>query len=252
MTNVESTDGEVSMLQGSFQAVLEVRSAEEFRGEVIRFAQHMGFRTVSASTAIERAAGEFDFVTIDNTPENFRERFEAADRRVKDPVMQHCKISGRPIIWDQSTYVQVGLGEHWEEQASFGYREGIAMALHLAGGHHFFLGVDSDGPLTRDNERLTRVVADLQLFTVYAQEAASRVIEIPRRESPEPPLRPLTAREVDALRWTFEGKTAWEVGKILGITERTAVFHVNNAMHKLGCISKHQAAIRADRLGLLS
>ena len=47
----------------------------------------------------------------------------------------------------------------------------------------------------------------------------------------------------------MEGKTAWEVGAILGITERTAVLHVNNAMHKLGCANKHQAVLKALRLG---
>ena len=36
------------------------------------------------------------------------------------------------------------------------------------------------------------------------------------------------------------------------ITERTAVLHVNNAMHKLDCTSKHQAVLRALRLGLIS
>jgi DNA-binding CsgD family transcriptional regulator len=61
----------------------------------------------------------------------------------------------------------------------------------------------------------------------------------------------LTARELEALRWTMDGKTAWEVGAILGISERTAVLHVNNAMHKLGCSSKHQAVIKALRLGLI-
>ena len=65
-----------------------------------------------------------------------------------------------------------------------------------------------------------------------------------------PPL--LTPRELEALRWTMEGKTAWEVGAILGISERTAVLHVNNAMHKLGCASKHQAVLKALRLGLIS
>jgi DNA-binding CsgD family transcriptional regulator len=61
----------------------------------------------------------------------------------------------------------------------------------------------------------------------------------------------LTPRELEALRWTMEGKTAWEVGAILGISERTAVLHVNNAMHKLGCTSKHQAVLKALRLGLI-
>ena len=37
----------------------------------------------------------------------------------------------------------------------------------------------------------------------------------------------------------------------LGISERTAVLHVNNAMHKLGCINKHQAVLKALRLGLI-
>ena len=91
-------------------------------------------------------------------------------------------------------------------------------------------------------------MADLQLFAVYAQEAAQRVL------SPAAPVgRPkLTPRELEALRWTMEGKTAWELGAILGISERTAVLHVNNAMHKLGCASKHQAVLKALRLGLLN
>jgi DNA-binding CsgD family transcriptional regulator len=49
----------------------------------------------------------------------------------------------------------------------------------------------------------------------------------------------------------MEGKTAWEVGNILGITERTAVLHANNATHKLGSANKHQAVLKALRLGLI-
>jgi DNA-binding NarL/FixJ family response regulator len=41
------------------------------------------------------------------------------------------------------------------------------------------------------------------------------------------------------------------VGAVLGITERTAVLHVSNAMHKLGCYNKHQAVLKALRLGLI-
>lgn len=61
----------------------------------------------------------------------------------------------------------------------------------------------------------------------------------------------LTPREQDALRWTLAGKTAWEVGGILGISERTAVLHLNNAMHKLACTNKFQAAVHAQARGLI-
>jgi DNA-binding CsgD family transcriptional regulator len=236
------------MLQVSFQAILEVKTREEFRGEIVRFAHHLGFSTVAAAAIYDFPESPSEFVTVDNTPAAYREKFESLESGARDPVMQHCKLTGRPIIWDQSTYVKAGAADNWEEQAEFGYRSGIAMALHMPEGRHFMFGVELDGSLTKDAERLNRTVADLQLYAVYAQEVASRILLPTMRNAGAPKLTP---REVDALRWTFEGKTAWEVGRILGITERTAVFHVNNAMHKLGCISKHQAAIRANRLGLL-
>ncbi|XVJ71649.1 MAG: LuxR family transcriptional regulator [Rhizobacter sp.] len=236
------------MLQDRYQTVLEVQNREEFRAEVIRFAQHLGFTTVAAASIYDQPDGQSEFVVVDNMPAAYLEKFEAQGSGMRDPVMQHCKRSGRPIIWDQATYVAAGAASKWEEQAAFGYQSGIAMALHLPEGRHFMFGVDMDGRLPGDSARLSRTVADLQLFAVYAQEAASRIL-MPTPASADVP--ELTKREVEALRWTLEGKTAWEVGKILSIAERTAVFHVNNAMHKLGCVSKHQAAVRADRLGLL-
>ena len=162
--------------------------------------------------------------------------------------MQHCKRQTVPIIWDQATYVEKGAGDLWEQQAGYGYRTGIAMALHMPEGRHFMLGVDRDQALPDDREELQRIVADLQLFAVHAQDAAIRLL-LPSTMQPERPN--LTPRETEALHWTMEGKTAWEVGAVLGITERTAVLHVNNAMHKLGCVNKHQAVLKALRLGLI-
>jgi DNA-binding CsgD family transcriptional regulator len=72
---------------------------------------------------------------------------------------------------------------------------------------------------------------------------------LPAEMQPERPA--LTPRELECLRWTMAGKTAWEVGAVLGISERTAVLHINNAMHKLACVNKHQAVLKALRLGLI-
>ena len=141
-----------------------------------------------------------------------------------------------------------GAADLWEQQASFGYCTGIAMALHLPEGKHFQLGVDRDQPLPERPDELQRLVADLQLFAVHAQEAALRLL-VPQVSQPERPA--LTPRELEALRWTMEGKTAWEVGTILGISERTAVLHLQNAMHKLEATNKHQAVLKALRLGLI-
>jgi DNA-binding CsgD family transcriptional regulator len=236
------------MLQDGYLSVLESKNRDEFLGQVVRFAKRLGFETVSATTVIDHFLGESEFITVDNTPANYRDVFEDMDLGRHDPVMQHCKRQSVPIIWNRDTYIDVGQADQWDEQARFGYRTGIAMALHLPQGRHFFLGVDRDQSLPSDRSELTRLVADLQLFAVHAQEAALRLMT-PASQDPEAPN--LTPREIESLRWTMDGKTAWEVGNILGISERTAVLHVNNAMHKLGCVNKHQAVLKALRLGMI-
>lgn len=236
------------MLPGGYTAVLQARDREEFRVEVVRFTQRLGFETVSAITIIDRGLGHSDFINIDNTPDSYSQGYSNTTLQRRDPVMQHCKRNSVPIMWNQGTYVGQGAGELWEEQASFGYHAGIAMALHLPEGLHFQLGVDRDQALPADPGELQRLVADLQLFAVHAQDSAMRLL-VPQLQQPERP--GLTPRELESLRWTLEGKTAWEVGAVLGISERTVVFHVNNAMHKLGCVNKQQAALKALRLGLI-
>ena len=236
------------MLQGGYSSVLQARDRNEFRDEVVRFGRALGFETVSAIAVVDHGIGRSDFVTVDNTPKEWAGAFNDPRGMQRDPVMQHCKRQSLPIIWDQGTYTSQGQGELWEEQARYGYHTGIAMALHLPEGKHFMLGVDRDRPLPSDRHELTRVVADLQLFAVHALDAAMRVL-LPVATAADAPA--LTPRELEALRWTMDGKTAWEVGSILGITERTAVLHLNNAMRKLGSVNKHQAVLKALRLGLI-
>jgi len=214
----------------------------------LRFAQQLGFDTVAAITVVDHGVGGSQFISVDNTPPDFTNTFSDAVLMRRDPVMQHLRRQSVPIVWNRQTYLDQGVGELWEQQAAFGYSTGIAMALHLPEGKHFVLGVDRVRPLPVDPQELQRLVADLQLFAVHAQEAALRLL-LPAPMQPETPS--LTPRELEALRWTMEGKTAWEVGTILGISERTAVLHINNAMHKLGCVNKHAAVLKALRLGLI-
>lgn len=236
------------MLHGDYLSVLEAKDHDQFRSVVIRFAQQLGFETVTAVVAVERPDIGTEFVAVHNTPLAFEQTFENVSVGRRDPVMQHCKRQTVPIIWSQKTYLESGAIELWDAQAEFGYRNGIAMSLHLPEGRHFTMGVDRDQDLPSDRAELTRIVADLQLFAVHAQDTAMRVL-VSEALQPERPA--LTPRELDVLRWTMEGKTAWETATLLSIAERTTVQHLQNAMKKLNCNSKHQAVLKALRLGLI-
>jgi DNA-binding CsgD family transcriptional regulator len=236
------------MLQGDYQSVLEAKDQGQFRSVVIRFARQLGFETVSATAVVDRPGIGPEFVAVHNTPMAFEQTFENLSISKRDPIAQHCKRNTVPIIWNQKTYLDNNSIDLWDAQAPFGYRNGIAMALHLPEGRHFFLGVDRDQELPTNRGELTRLVADLQLFAVHAQDTAMRVL-ISEAQRPEMPA--LTPRELDVLRWTMDGKTAWETGALLSIAERTVIQHLQNAMRKLECNSKHQAVLKALRLGLI-
>jgi LuxR family transcriptional regulator len=61
----------------------------------------------------------------------------------------------------------------------------------------------------------------------------------------------LTTRQREVMLWTAEGKTAFEISVIVGLTERTVNFHIGRVLAKLGANNKTQAAVRAALMGLL-
>jgi len=64
-------------------------------------------------------------------------------------------------------------------------------------------------------------------------------------------MQALTARELDCLRWVALGKTSWETGTIMGLTERTVNFHMARVCDKLGVCRRQAAVAVALQTGLL-
>ena len=64
-------------------------------------------------------------------------------------------------------------------------------------------------------------------------------------------MKPLTGREHECLHWASMGKTSWEIGVILGVTERTINFHIQNACRKLRARGRQAAIAAAYQHGLL-
>lgn len=61
----------------------------------------------------------------------------------------------------------------------------------------------------------------------------------------------LSARETDCLHWAAVGKTSWETGAILGVSERTVNFHLSNACGKLKVHNRRAAVAVALHRGML-
>jgi DNA-binding CsgD family transcriptional regulator len=61
----------------------------------------------------------------------------------------------------------------------------------------------------------------------------------------------LTRREVECLNWAAEGKSDWEIGKILRISSKTVNYHIENVKRKFGVATRVQAIVVALRQGRL-
>jgi LuxR family transcriptional regulator len=61
----------------------------------------------------------------------------------------------------------------------------------------------------------------------------------------------LSTREIEILKLSADGKTAYECSRILSISERTINFHVHSAIQKFGVNNKIAAVIKAVRVGVI-
>lgn len=58
----------------------------------------------------------------------------------------------------------------------------------------------------------------------------------------------LTAREIEVVRWTSEGKTSAEIAIILGLSEHTVISHITSSARKLNAVNRvHMIAIAVRR-----
>ena len=220
-----------------------------FEQRLISFAHALEFELVVGTLVIERPRQDSIVVYKGNTPSAYLESFMDVDASRRDPVLARMRRLSTPIVYDQSLYVQSHAGDLWEEQARFGYKTGIAVALHLPGSKHFYFGIDRTKPLPRSDVRRARLMADVQLLAVHAQDAADRLFQADAASTDDAPK--LTPKEREVLQWTMAVKSALAVGAILGISENTVNFHLKNVMSKLGVSSKHQAVLRAISFGLV-
>jgi DNA-binding CsgD family transcriptional regulator len=234
-----------------YQQLIDVGLSEDiasFERRLVATADALGFPIISGM--LVRGAfkdAEAQLTTFGNTPAGHIDAAHDRNDGLKDPVIDGLLTQTAPVIYDQDTYVKAGVGELWERQAPYGYKTGIAVKLHLPGDKHFMLGVDREEALPQVGAQLMQMVAGLQLLAAHALTAADRLLS-PRLHSEEFPK--LTRRELDVLSWTAQGKTAWEVSVILGMSEKTVNFHLGNAMRKLQVSSKHQAVLKCVAAGV--
>jgi LuxR family transcriptional activator of conjugal transfer of Ti plasmids len=159
-----------------------------------------------------------------------------------DPVVMQALQNPEPFQWGlefMPRHLSSAQQELFDEAAEYGIRFGFTIPIHDDRGAVAavtFATDESRPPFERTIKEHAEV---LQLMAMYFHAHARRTLSFDRTVYGAL----LSPREYECLQWSSRGKSAWEIGKIIGISRRTAAFHLDNARAKLGVRTVRQAVV---------
>ncbi len=230
-------------------AVRDVADADVRRDAAVNSVGKLGFNRFAYRAVRVPYNSDAPFYST-TYPEKWARRYTGQDYGAIDPVVNAAGRSLLPFVWDADeihVFATKAQRKFLAEGAEFGVRSGVTIPIHGRANEFASFTVTTDE--RRQNirklfaERQNQLIPIALHFHVAANERSGT-----KKDSA--PVR-LTPRERECLLWTARGKSAWEVGEILSIAERTVVFHLANAMHKLGVHSKMYAVVKAIMSGLI-
>ncbi|MGY3505810.1 helix-turn-helix transcriptional regulator [Bradyrhizobium sp. USDA 4471] len=235
-------------------------SVVDYGREALDFIEGLGAydRVPAAMNALEAAFGRFGFETIivtglPNPDQRFAQMVLAKrwpaewfslytqnnyDRA--DPVLRLCRQSVNPFEWSEAPYdadLEPDAAEVMNRATDFRMSRGFIVPIHSLTG--YAAGVSLGGVHLDLNARSKPAP---HLMAMYGFDHIRRLLE----PAPHPSAR-LTPREREVMLWASQGKSAWEIGQILHITQRTAEEHLATAARKLGAVNRTHAVVLAIR-----
>ena len=186
-----------------------------------------------------------DILLAHELPEGWVDLYRERNYLRVDPSIRHCRQMVRPYRW----YKEAPYDPEREPEAlevvhralDFGLVEGVVFpvaSLDTPKGHVWMGGKSLDLPAYN--------LPSLHLMALYAFERVDGLHVKARNFAPK-----LTPRESEVLTWIALGKSAWEIGEILRVRERTIHAHVTTARRKLNAVNGVQAVAIALREGMI-
>jgi DNA-binding CsgD family transcriptional regulator len=164
------------------------------------------------------------------------EVFDAERPFMNHPFLVRARLSEKPVVMSAVREESVADGDEgwWAGLPAYlRHTDGLIVPVHNDDALAWYASFAGRDP---DLGQRAQSVLSAAVHAAYARFRELMDASAPRS--------PLSARESECLRWVAEGKTDFEVGKILSISPRTVRFHINNAKSKLGVTTRIQAVAK--------
>ncbi len=167
-----------------------------------------------------------------------------------DPVVR-AGISGiLPVDWSSLDRSHPTVKRFFGEAQEFRIgSQGISVPIRGRYGEFALFSVTSQLPAPEWERLKQRYMRD---FMLLAYNFHSFALAAERIEPSDDYRDKLSHREGECLRWSAMGKSAWDTGHIMGVSERTVKFHLENARAKLKAMNTTHAVSKAISLNLIT
>lgn len=182
-----------------------------------------------------------DAVVLTNYPLEWAEHHGKMQYHRFDPIIHTCKTKITPFTWSNDTWrymLNIEQSDMLNEAGEFGLGEGHTIPIHPPSGYSASLSVVFKSGAV-DPEALNA----LHLIAFFLYEAAlhmkTKMVHLynPRKQ--------LTLRQREILELIAQGKSNWDIGTVLSISESTVKDHVSSIFKTLKVSSRQQANVKA-------
>lgn len=180
-------------------------------------------------------------------PPEWRARYDAMGYLKVDPLVTSAFASMLPLCWDELQNLNPTAQILFHEAAEYGLCHGISAPVIGRNGDIGIFSMARQLPLPDDESARLQLKAQVHWFATVLHETVHNILLTSKK--PVLPKDSLTAREKDCLACVADGKTTAEIAALLDISERTVLFHIDNAGRKLGVSGRHNIVARSITLG---
>jgi LuxR family transcriptional regulator, activator of conjugal transfer of Ti plasmids len=194
-------------------------------------------------------------LVLTNFPPQWVSHYMSEDFGKVDPVPGYLVTENRICHWDRliaSTTLTKEQQRFKDDAMSAHISSGITLRIGSRHGEFATLICVPARNASLCQDQLAELEPILELVGNYFHAKALNIL-VRERLSAQSQMQvaSLTPREREVLYWASLGKTGWETGTILGISQKSVELHTDNAKTKLAATNKTHAVAKAIMCGII-